>query len=88
MRFEELRHASNGVCFAEDAGTSRDLGSLGPLEDRVLRTLAGDCGLGMGACCCFGSGSNFCVGTDSGDCADSGAGGVTVESCVGIAGEC
>lgn len=22
MRFEELRHASNGVCFAEDAGDS------------------------------------------------------------------
>lgn len=76
------------ICFAEDTGASLDLGSLGPLEDRVLGTLAGECGLGMGARCCFGSGSNFSDGTGSGTWVGSGAGGVTVDSCVGIAGEC
>jgi hypothetical protein len=41
------------ICFAEDTGASLDLGSLGPLVARVLGTLAGDCGLGTGACCCL-----------------------------------
>jgi hypothetical protein len=76
------------ICFADDAGASLDLGSLGPLEDRVLGTLAGDCGLGMGACCCLASGSNLCTDTGSGTCAATGAGGATAGSCVGIAGEC
>ena len=76
------------ICFADETGASLALGSLGPLEDRVLGTLAGDCGLGMGACCCFGSGSDRRAWTVSGTCAGDRAGGATVESCVGIAGEC
>jgi hypothetical protein len=79
------------ICFAEDTGASLDLGSLGPLAARVLGTLAGDCGLGTGACCCFDTGcwgSGDCAATGSGTCTGNGAGGAKLDSCVGIAGEC